>query len=185
MTEPPAIRGIERNLARALTKAKTTLLLRYHRHRVNVLAGAPVNQVVWVDLAIGQLHTYSYNASGRLTSTIVRPGKPRGASWNANSACGCALDPFTDFGPQLHASLLGVQTIDGKRTFHLRFTGTMQAGPFMIDFWIAPSNYLPLRLKWTLRVDRGNHQLSAAMTVTDQFVWLPRTSANVARLGSG
>jgi hypothetical protein len=181
----PAIGGIERNLASALEKAKTKHLLSFHRHRTPkapVDPKAPVEQRAWVDLATGKRLMLSYNVSGGLTSTeAFTPTHRSDASWNANAACGCGLDPFTDFSPQaaLHASLLGNQTINGKQTLHLRFTGTMGTGPFTIDFWIDRSTYLPLRLKWK------TGQLASAMTTTDQFTWLPRTSANLGHLASG
>jgi YD repeat-containing protein len=182
---PSAIGGIERNLGSALARAETKQLLRFHRHRVNT-SDAPVDQVVWVNLATGQRRVLDYDASGRLTSnTLSSPTKSPNAKPNASGVCTCDLDPFTNFREQeLHTSLLGDQTIDGKPTFHLRFTVTGGMEPSTTDFWINRSTYLPLRSKVVYRV-RGNGQLGPNMTTTDQFIWLPRTSANLAELARG
>jgi hypothetical protein len=56
--------------------------------------------------------------------------------------------------------------------------------PSTTDFWINRSNYLPLRSKVVYRV-RSNGQLGPNRTTTDQFIWLQRTSANLAELASG
>jgi hypothetical protein len=182
--EPPAIQGIENNLATALAKAKTMKLLRYHRHRTKTPEG-PVNEVEWVNLATGQRRTLDYDASGRLTTRTSSPNdNAPHAGWNPSAACGCDLDPFTNFpGQALHVSLLGDQTIDGKPTFHLRFAVT---GPIVstTDFWIDQATHLPVRSKVVYRAARGNGQLGPAMTTSDEFTWLPRTSANLAQLSS-
>jgi hypothetical protein len=183
---PPTIGGIEHNLGSALARAKTTQLLRFHRHRTKT-PQAPADQVVWVNLATGRRRMLNYDSSGHLTTSTSFSGKsmPRTA-WNASAACGCDLDPFTNFpGQAIRSSkLLGGQTIGGRPTFHLRFTVREEIGPSTTDFWIDRSTYLPVRSRVVYRVAARFHsgRLGPPMTTTDRFTWLPRTSANVAHL---
>ena len=185
--QPPTIPVIERNLANALTRAKTTQLLRYSRRRTKT-PGAPVYQVEWVNLANGQRRELDYSASGRLTTRTWGPfpGKLPNGRWNPSGACGCDLDPFTNFpGRALHVSLLSDQTIDGQPALHLRFTITGGLQPSTTDFWIDRSTDLPVRSKIVYRLVGSNRQLGPTMLTTDKFTWLPRTSANLAHLTGG
>ena len=95
--------------------------------------------------------------------------------------CGCDLDPFTDYSPEPRVSLLGQQTIDQQPTFHLRFTITGGPLPSTTDIWIDRSTYLPVREK--LVVPKTSVKNSPPpYTVTSDFTWFPRTSANLAQL---
>jgi DNA-binding beta-propeller fold protein YncE len=181
--EAPAIGQIERSLASALGKAERNELLRFQRHRTKS-PEAPVYQVVWVNFVTGQRRVLAYNASGHLTSdTSSAPKTAPPAGGNLDGACGCDLDPFTNFpGRTLHVSLLVDQTIDGHPTFHLRFTVTGAPEPSTTDFWVDRSTYLPVRSKVVYRIARGNGQLGPTMSTTDEFTWLPRTRANLAQL---
>jgi hypothetical protein len=183
----PTIPVIERYLASALTKAKTTQVVRFSRHRTRT-PGSPVDQVQWVNLANGHRRILDYDATGRLTSnTSFSPSnKTPNGRWNPSGACGCDLDPFINFpGRALHVSLLADQTIDGQPTFHLRFTVTGGMQPSTTDFWINRSTHLPVHSKIVYREVRGNGQLGPTMSTTDKFTWLPRTSANLAHLAGG
>ncbi len=219
--QPPTIPAIESNLASALAKAQTTLLVRYRRHRTKT-PDAPAFQIELVDLANGQQRALDYDASGHLTTATSRfysapptvgPMATRtvtvaydsktwsvstglmecGGSGQAShctqpplptSACGCDLDPFTNFpGRALHVSLLGEQTIDGHPTFHLRFAVTGgPLGPSTTNFWIDQSTHLPVRSNVVYRAAPGNRQLGPTQSTTDDFTWLPRTSANLGQL---
>jgi hypothetical protein len=53
-----------------------------------------------------------------------------------------------------------------------------------MDFWINRSTYLPVRSKVRYRAG-AKGRLGPIMTTSDQFTWLPRTSANLAHLASG
>jgi hypothetical protein len=65
--KPPTIPLIERNVATALTKSKTTLMVRLLRYRTNT-PYAPVYQTEWVDFATGRKRTLDYDAAHRLTA---------------------------------------------------------------------------------------------------------------------
>jgi hypothetical protein len=179
------LRAIERSLADGLARAKTTKLLQDRRHRTKT-PDAPVNQVEWIDLADGQRRAVDYDASGHRTgSSVFHPEQAPSGKWNPSGACTCDLDPFTNFpGQTLHASLLGHQTVDDQRTFHLRFTVTGGPEPSTIDFWIGRSTRLPVRSHVVYRVAGDNGQLGPTMSTTDEFTWLARTSANLAHLTS-
>jgi hypothetical protein len=183
---PPTIGGVEHNLGSALARAKTERLLRFDRQRTKT-PQAPVDQVVWVNLATGRRRMLNYDASGHLMTSTSFSGKsmPRNP-WNASAACGCDLDPFTNFpGQAIRSSkLLGEETIGGRPTFHLRFTVSQTIGPSTTDFWIDRSTYLPVRSRVVYRVAARFHngRLGPPMTTTDRFTWLPRTSANFAHL---
>ena len=181
--QPPTLTAMKRTLADGLVKAKTTRLLRYRRHRTKT-PDAPVNQVAWINLADGQRRALDYDASGRLTGTSVsHPEQAPDGKRSPFGACACDLDPFTNFpGQTLHAALLGDQTVDGKPTFHLRFTVIGGPEPATIDFWIARSTHLPVRSHVVYRVTNNNGQLGPTMSTTDEFTWLPRTRANLAHL---
>jgi hypothetical protein len=182
--QPPAIPVIERNLAHALAKSRTTLILRLHKHRTRT--PQHVNAVEWVDLANGRSRVRWYDASGRLTSDTSRSYSGKLPS----AACGCDLDPFTNFLPtEPRVSLLGQQTIDRKPTVHLRFTVTGGPVPSTTDIWIDRSTYLPVREQVGFRQTTGNsqrrRQIGPTITTTNDFTWLPRTSANLAHLTGG
>jgi hypothetical protein len=184
--EPSAIGAIERGFAGALGKAEKTQLLRYVRHRTRP-PESPAAQVVWVDLVTGQRRELDYDASGHLTSgSSSAPESALPAGENLDGACGCDLDPFTNFPEQaLHIALVGDQTIDGKQAIHLRFTVTGGNEPSVTDFWIDRVTYLPVRSKVAYRARANNGRLGPIMTTSDRFTWLPRTSANLAHLASG
>jgi hypothetical protein len=173
--QPTSLRRSQVSSAISLAKAKKTRLLRFHRHRTKT-PEAPVFQVVWVNLATGQRRALDYDASGRLTtSTPTSYNRPPSTGWNPSGACGCDLDPFTNFPRRaLHVSLLDDQPIDGKPTFHLRFTVTGKIVS-TTDFWIDRATHLPVRSKVVYRAARGNGQLGPTMTTSDDFTWLPRT----------
>jgi hypothetical protein len=183
----PTIPTIERDLADALARAKTTRVLRFLRHRTNT-PGAPVKQIEWANLANGQRREFDHSASGRLTTRSWGPfpDKFPNGKWNPSGACGCDLDPFINFpGRALHVSLLADQTIDGQSTFHLRFTVSGGMQPSTTDFWIDRSTHLPVHSKIVYREVRSNGQLGPTGSTTDKFTWLPRTSANLAHLAGG
>jgi hypothetical protein len=221
---PPTIPVIERNLASALARSQTTLMLRVGYHRTTPPCDKDacryVTAVEWVDLANGDQRWLDYDASGRLkidtartysgtasetasgfdpqntltvtydsetwsvsSGTLECGGGGRGCPVppKPNGACNCDLDPFTNFGTKPHVSLLGKQTIDRQPTFHLRFT--IAGGPFAstTDFWINRSTYLPVHLKLVAPKTSVKNSLRP-YAVTNDFTWLPRTSANLADL---
>jgi hypothetical protein len=177
------IAGVERDLARALTRAKTTQLLRFHRHRTKT-PNAPVDEVEWVDLSNGQRRVLDYDATGHLTTRTTPPRDMPQARWNPSGACDCDLDPFTNFSREaLHVVLVGEQTIDGKPTIHLTFAATAP-NVSTTEFWIDRSTHLPVRSKTVYR-PASVSQRAPAMTTSDEFTWLPRTRANLAELGRG
>jgi hypothetical protein len=182
--QSPTIAVIERNLANALANTKSTQLLRFRRYRGIGGRALADYQVYWIDLGTGQRRALDYNASGNLvTGRSYSYSTAPSAGWNPSGACGCDLDPFTDFpGRALHVSLLGGQTIDGQPTFHLRFTATGGSKLLTTDFWIDRSTHLPVRSRVVYREANGNGQLGPTMSTTDEFTWLPRTSANLAHL---
>ena len=211
-SEPPTISVIERNLANALAKARTTLIVRVHKHGTNT--PQYVTAVEWVDLGNAQQRRLDYDGSGRLTTETSQTasGTATGPltrtdvtvayapkTWSVmtssvacggytgrrcplppdpSAACGCDLDPFTDFPTAPRVSLLGQETIDQRPTFHLRFivTGVLRS---TTDFWIDRSTYLPVRGKLVVPQTgiKGRH----AHAVANDFTWLPRTPANLAR----
>jgi hypothetical protein len=180
---PATISAIERDLAHALVGAKTTLLVRLQRRRT---PGAPGYQVDWIDLANGEQRALDYDALGKLVDEQVMLVRfsARSGGWNPSGACGCDLDPFTNFsGETLGVSLLGDQTIDGKATLHLRFTVTGGAEPSTTQLWIDRFSYLPVRSKVVYGGNVVNGERTTKMSTTDQFTWLARTSANLAHLG--
>src|SRR5262249_40759208 len=121
------------------------------------------------------------------STTFSGKSMPR-AGWNASAACGCDLDPFTNFPKDaLHVSLLGDETIDGQPTFHLRFTVKQSIGPSTTDFWVNRSTYLPVHSRVVYRVAArfNNGRPGPTMTTTDRFTWLRRTSDNLAHLAPG
>ena len=65
----------------------------------------------------------------------------------------------------------------------VRFTIT--GGPLRstTDIWINRSTYLPVREK--LVVPETSFNRRPTYTVTNDFTWLPRTSANLAQLAGG
>lgn len=156
--------------------------MRFHRQRT---PGARGYEVDWIDLASGQRRALDYDASGKLM-----PGRPlpdymaSAGGWNPSGACGCDLDPFIDFPQQaqLRVSLLGDQTIDGRATLHLRFTVTGGVQPSTTQFWIDRITYLPVRSKVVYGGNLVDGQRTSIKSTTDQFSWLPRTSANLAHL---
>jgi hypothetical protein len=115
----------------------------------------------------------------------VRQGPVSGGNeCRLSAACGCDLNPFTNVpGQALRVSQLGQGTIDGKPTFHLRFTIT--GGPYAsttTDIWIDRSTYLPVHQKV---IQRGNQRNSHGHAVANDFTWLPRTRANLAQVAGG
>jgi hypothetical protein len=208
--QPPKTSVIERELANALAKSRTTLVLRVHKHGT----GTPqyVTAVEWVDLATGDQRRLDYDASGRLLTVTSRSysGKTTGSvstrtvtvaygskTWSATTGtqgcgsaactaaiqalCSCDLDPFTDYGTAPPVSLLGQPTIDQHPTFQLRFTIT--GGPLAstTDIWIDRSTYLPVREKVVVPQTSVKNS-PPPHTVTNDFTWLPRTRANLALL---
>jgi hypothetical protein len=206
-TRPPAIPVIERNLAGALANTRTTLIMRMHKRR---LTKTPqyASAIEWVDFATGRHRYLEYDASGRLKTEVAfsyahqaSPGDwythslevaPKAKTWSVETnlmQCGgdaqdrcviplppyedciCDLDPSLNYRTPPRVSLLGEQTIDGRSTFHLRYvvTGVLAA---TIDLWIDRSTYLPLHQKVVA---------DQRITIND-FTWLPRTKANLARV---
>jgi hypothetical protein len=175
--QPPTIRVLQRNLANALAESRTTVILRVDKQRTRT--PHHVTAVEWVDLATGRSRVRWYDASGRVqsdTSRFYSGGEPSGA-------CGCDLDPFTNFPTTARVALLGRETIGRQPTFHLRFT--ISGGPLSstTDIWIDRSTYLPVREKLVVPETSFNKRLT--YTVTDDFTWLPRTRANLAHLAGG
>jgi hypothetical protein len=187
--QPRTVAVIERKLASALEGAQTTLILRVNKHRTNT-AGY-VTAVEWVDLGDGQRHIVWRDSAGRVTGDTSRlrcdqlPFDQRCTMPPIPSAaCGCDLDPFTNFpGPTPQVALLGQETIDRQAAFHLRFTVTAWPYASTTDFWIDRSTYLPVHAK--LVVPKTSVKGSRAYTVTNDFAWLPRTSGNLAQLAGG
>ena len=155
--------------------------MRFRRHRTPSAHGY---QIYWIDLATGKRRALDYDASSHLkTGPSLSYYKAPYGEWNPSGACGCDLDPFTNFpGRTLNVLLLGDQMIDGQPTIHLRFT--ISGGPTRsrTDFWIDRSNHLPVRSKVVYGGILGNGQLEPTMSTTDEFTWLPRTIANLVQL---
>jgi len=188
-TQPRTIRTIESSLATALTKAQTTRIVRVHKHRTSTPGF--VTAVAWVDLGDGRRRIVWRDSSGRVTRDASRPacaGVPAGRRCTLpplpSAACGCDLNPFTNFpGQRPRISLVGQETLGGRRTFHLRFTIVTGPQPSTTDFWISRSTYLPVHATVSFRDSSAEGR--PAITTTDDFAWLPRTSANLARLANG
>jgi YD repeat-containing protein len=98
-----------------------------------------------------------------------------------SGACGCDLDPFANYpGQTARVLLLGQETIDGKPTFHLRFTIKGGHNASTTDIWIDRFTYLPVHEKAAFRdTSTKGHPI---VTTINEFTWLPRTHANLARL---
>jgi hypothetical protein len=185
-TQPPTIRTIESSLASALSRAQTTRIVRVHKHRTNTPGF--VTAVAWVDPGDGRQRIVWRDASGRVTRDASRPscaGIPAGRRCTLpplpSAACGCDLNPFTNFpGQSPQISLLGQETLGGQRTFHVRFAIVAGPQPSTTDFWISRSTNLPVRAMVSFRAEGRR-----TITTTDDFAWLPRTSANLARVANG
>lgn len=209
--QPPTIPALERNFANALAKARTTLVVRLHKHRTNT-PQRYVTATEWVDLGNGDQRFLAYDASGRLETDTSRSFSAtstggmssrivtvayRTKTWsahagsscggytgracpvplNANAACNCEIDPLTDFATVPDMALVGQETIDGEPTFHLAFTVT-QPEPSTTDLWIDSSTYLPVHDQIVVP---ESPRATTAYTVSNDFTWLPRTRANLAR----
>ena len=187
--QTPTVSAIERGLANALANAGETRILRVRKLRTNTPGYATA--IEWVDLGTGRQRIVWHNASGRVTRdssrSACRPSASRTCQSppDPNGACGCDLDPFTNFPTtqKLRIARLAQQMIGGKRTFHLRFT---EIGGYWAldttDIWIDRNTYLPVREKLLAPKTKYNPQ---RYTVTNSFTWLRRTRTNLGRLGSG
>jgi hypothetical protein len=95
-------------------------------------------------------------------------------------ACGCDLNPFINFpGQTPRVALLGQEIIDGKPTFHLRFTIASGRNASTTDIWLDRSTYLPVHEKAAFR-DTSVKGHPTITTIND-FTWLRRNSANLAQ----
>jgi len=183
----PTIPVIAHNLATALSGAQGTLILRVHKHGTNT--PRYVTALEWVDLADGRQRRLDFDARGRLERDTARSYPWTKLPPLPSAACRCDLDPFTNFPKPPRISLVGPRTIDGHPTLRLRFVVTEGPLPSTTDMWIDRSTYLPVRGKVAFRatVVSGRHvrQVGPTITTTNDFTWLPRTRANLARLTPG
>jgi hypothetical protein len=88
------------------------------------------------------------------------------------------IDPLATGQQGVQFRLLGVESVDGEQTYHLRSTYFPYSGNEMasLDVWLKTDRYYLIRL---IRTTRGGKVIQRV----DNH-WLPRTSANLALLRS-
>jgi hypothetical protein len=204
------VNSVERGLTDAISRAKTTLIMSQVQHatfdtvtltdlatvttllRSSSRVGPDIGVVVagitrstsrgsplpvLANHVIGVDYT-NRSWSSRTFNNVLTPQLRAGL----RPAALCQCEPFeTALSNEIdrHVALLNDQTIDGQAAFHLRFTWALNQSSSApgqrtrVDLWINTSTFLPIRETTSTTGQR---------TTTEDYSWLRRTPANLAKL---
>ena len=200
------VNSVERGLADALSRAKTTLIL-------SSVQDQPQHQLAdfatLIDLSTGTslLRTsfgparqaigsyYSTAPGSSLLSVHLVTVDYWNRTWRSKTqrikltpslraalrpAALCQCDPLQTTQPNeidLHVTLLNDQTIDGQPTFHLRFTWAVARSS------VASTRVdLWINTSTFLPIRETTSTTSSRNAITEGYSWLPRTPTNIAKL---